>query len=172
MHMNPLTLKGNVLTSHCSVLALHTPASLALFLFLKHTEPLPASWLCLLLFSRTEPQVSSSVCHWPFHPSSYSSTVISWQRLSLILPCKKPPPGFPLALCPVISLLYLIQHLCLFSVFACLLHPYHISSWGILGWWTARVLELDSFIKCQLCHSRNTWPWLNYLNTMPWIHDL
>ena len=101
-----------------------------------------------------------------------TAQLTSWQRLSLIFPCKKSLPGFSLALCPVISFLYLIQHLCLFSVFACLLYPYHISSWGRLGWWTALVLELDclhqmptlsftkhvTLIKLPKYYALDSWP--------------
>lgn len=48
MHTNPQTLKRNVLlTLHCSLLTLHTPASLALVLFLKHTKSfLPPDFAC------------------------------------------------------------------------------------------------------------------------------
>lgn len=114
----------------------------------------------------------SPACYWPYHPASYSSNVTFWQRLSLILQCRKSLSRFSLALCRVISFLYLIQHLCLFSILACLLYPYHISPWGILGWWTVWVLELDclyqmptlsltehvTLIKLPKYYALDSWP--------------
>lgn len=68
-------------------------------------------WLCqqlalLILQVQLDPDPSQS----PLSPSA-------------ILPCKEPLPGFSPACHPEISILYLIGHLYLFYLLACLLYP-------------------------------------------------
>lgn len=48
MHSNPQTLKGNVLTSYCSVLALHAPAFLPGFVSQTHTFSYLQAWASVL----------------------------------------------------------------------------------------------------------------------------
>lgn len=62
-------------TCHCP--SLHALASLALFLFLKHTEHFPASQLCLLPFPGPGPCPPAPHEPGPSHPAGCSSNVTS-----------------------------------------------------------------------------------------------
>lgn len=64
MHSNPQTLKGNVLTSYCSVLALHAPAFLPGFVSQTHTFSYLQAWIMVVPWPGH--LFSSSACSWTF----------------------------------------------------------------------------------------------------------